>query len=154
MPDAPPFNSTDYLRCARRLRCLHRRDPLRLARSLRELAHAYDAMRQAREARRPRRARAGVNPAVSEFAQRVADALEGTTLRYSSRIRLLRYARRQGIRRFDANLIIAAVQERVQGSEFRDQEQQGPRRTWKSTVLMFALLEGVVLAGAGYVFVL
>jgi hypothetical protein len=47
------------------------------------------------------------------FARCVAAAMDGPILRYSSRLDLMRQARRTGIAPFEANLIIAAVQHRA-----------------------------------------
>jgi hypothetical protein len=55
-----------------------------------------------------------VHPAASELAERfaslVAGQLDGGILRYTQRRWLLGQARRWGIGRFEANLIVAAVQ--------------------------------------------
>ena len=88
---------------------------------------------------------------VARFAQHVANELDGPTLRYSSRVKLLHEATRHGIRRFDANLIIASVQERVQGSGFKVQEKKQPSR-WKACAAAFVVVQGLILAGATYVF--
>jgi hypothetical protein len=136
------FDSTDYRRCARRLRHLHRTNPARLARSLRDLSLAYDArVSEAPDAAHP----------AAQFAQRVVSELEGNTLRYSSRVRLLHEAQQRGIRRFDANLIIASVQERVQGLGFRVRKRT-PRRTWQVCAAAFFVIQGLIFAGATYVF--
>ena len=51
-------------------------------------------------------------PRAGAFAAEVEAALEGPVLRYSQRRRLLKAAARAGVGRFEANLIIAAVQHR------------------------------------------
>jgi hypothetical protein len=53
------------------------------------------------------------------FAADVASRLEGPVLRHSQRRRLLKTAQRAGIGRFEANLIIAAVQHERRGSDAR-----------------------------------
>jgi hypothetical protein len=141
----PAFDSTDYRRCARRLRHLHRSHPARLARSLRELSLACDACSPPAPLTEPR-----LMDHVRAFAQQVCDELEGTTLRYSKRVMLLRDARRRGIRRFDANLIIASVQERLQGSGV-EVPQARPHRTWRSCAAVVIVVQGLILAGATYV---
>ena len=143
---AATFDSTDYRRCARRLRHVHRDHPARLARSLRELSIAYDACTSPAALGKPR-----LIDHVRAFAQQVCDELDGSTLRYSARVKLLRDARRRGIRRFDANLIIASVQERAAGSGVRGQKDTS-RRTWRSCAALVIVVQGLILAGATYVF--
>jgi hypothetical protein len=53
-------------------------------------------------------------PAFTAFSQEVQDRLTGEELTYSQRLRLLKRAEHFGIRRFDANLIIAMVQSRIE----------------------------------------
>ena len=143
----PVFDATHYRRCARRLRHLHRGHPARLTRSLRELSLAYDACTSpAHAVTEPR-----LIDHVRAFAQQVCDELEGATLRYSKRVKLLRDARQRGIRRFDANLIIASVQERAAGSAVRVQ-QKTSTRTWRSCAALVIVVQGLILAGATYVF--
>jgi hypothetical protein len=79
--------------------------------ALRELAQAADASRD------PAATAALANPivplpagAAQTFAALVRERMEGPVLRYSHRARLLRAAEQSGIGRFEANLIIAAVQ--------------------------------------------
>lgn len=142
------FDSTDYRRCARRLRHQHRGRPARLTRSLRELALAYDACISPAPLTEPR-----LIDHVRSFAQQVCDELDGRTLRYSARVKLLRDARRRGIRRFDANLIIASVQERVQGPAPGAQKGKS-RHTWRAYAALVVVVQGLILAGATYVFAL
>jgi hypothetical protein len=80
-------------------------------RALRELAQAADASRD------PAATAAVEKPivplpagAAQTFADLVRERMDGPVLRYSDRTRLLRAAERSGIGRFEANLIIAAVQ--------------------------------------------
>jgi hypothetical protein len=143
---AATFDSTGYRRCARRLRHVHRDHPGRLARSLRELSLAYDACTSPAAPSEPR-----LIDHVRGFAQQVCDELDGSTLRYSARVKLLREARRRGIRRFDANLIIASVQERAAGSAGRGQEEKS-RQTWPTCAALVIVVQGLILAGATYVF--
>src|SRR4051794_28413515 len=51
--------------------------------------------------------------AFRSFAREVAHATTGPVLRYSHRLQLLELAKRGGIDRFDANLIIAAIEHRT-----------------------------------------
>ena len=89
-------------------------------------------------------------PAFTAFAHDVEDALEGPILRYSERQRLLKRAEHFGIRRFDANLIIAFVQSRA------------PRQTLVATSKiahpllqtagLFLAIQSVIFAGVWWVF--
>ena len=150
------FTSVEYRRCARRLRHAHRDDPLRRARALRELSNAYDAARSAHARRAASFVSGPVEPVgaidrVRAFAQRVADQLDGSVLRYSNRVALLHDARRHGLRRFDANLVIAAVQERAGSSAIGARGRDESKRTWRSCAAAFVLIQGLILAGATYV---
>ena len=77
-------------------------------------------------------------PGFTAFAQEVADSLDGRDLRYSQRLKLLKRASNFGIKRFDANLIIAMVQHRM-GSAHRLPE-SGPDHS-----AMLASLTAVVV---------
>ena len=118
-----------YRREARRLRHVYADRPERLHRALGDLARRTDALTTAR--RGPTRATARrVRPsayhalltgthttpfAVDRFAASVASQLDGPVLRYSSRLALLRDADQIGLGRFQANLLIAAVQHEAGG---------------------------------------
>jgi hypothetical protein len=79
-------------------------------RKLRELAAARGAD-QATESAVTRVTGANlVESRAREFAERVAEAMDRTVLRYAARRSLLRQAGGLGIGGFEANLIIAAVQ--------------------------------------------
>lgn len=96
-----------YCRDARRIRGRHAGQPARLHRALRELSHRQDAA--------PPTATtvSQVAPGRCEaFAKEVEGRLEGPVLRHAQRRALLAAARRMGIGRFEANLVIAAVQHR------------------------------------------
>ena len=93
----------EYRRRARRLRAVHAANPERLYRSLRELAAAQTQA----VIKKP------VNGVAQDFADRVRQSMDGPVVRYSMRRELLREADAQGIGRFEANLIIAAVQHDV-----------------------------------------
>ena len=99
----------DYRRVARRVRCRLGNDPISKQCALAALA------RQADRARRLAAPEVIPNPdnGVRAFAQAVSTAMEGPILRFSRRQQLIRQAQRLGIRRFDANLLIAAVQHRL-----------------------------------------
>lgn len=115
-----------YRRQARRLRARHRGRPADLHHSLKDLNRARD---RAWKADAPRAAPPTIDrpPAPSQivavqpmsddgprrFAEQIVRRLDGSgVLRYSERLRLLKAASRLGIGRFDANLMIAAVQAR------------------------------------------
>ena len=90
-------------------------------------------------------------PAQSGAARRFADYLAGQTagsavLRYSQRLELLRAARRFGVGRFEANLLIAAVLER-----HRHQAAERDTAPWPDGLLQvgtFLLVQGALLLGA------
>ena len=105
MPDRGlPTTRTDaYRRTARRLRGRWSGRPLRLHRELRELAGRHDSTPGPVQPPIPHRP-------CGAFAAEVETRLEGPVLRQAQRRRLFGIARRLGIGRFEANLIIAAVQ--------------------------------------------
>jgi hypothetical protein len=82
-------------------------------------------------------------PGFTAFAQEVADALDGRDLRYSQRLKLLKRANQFGIRRFDANLVIAMVQHRMKHVA---QPDPSPRRAWLPTITAFAVTQGLIVA--------
>ena len=98
-----------YCRTARRLRHRLRHAPAALHLSLRSLKPATPVEVQ----RVPTILDA---PPAERFALLVRYSLIGTLLPYSARQALIRKAGRMGIKRFDANLIIAMVQHRAGGS--------------------------------------
>lgn len=95
---------------------MHRDDVGMKLASLRALSSQHDRVSQAGAARTsvapdPMR-NAGDDP-VREFSDRITCELTGTSiLRYSRRVALLNRARRLGIDRVDASLLIAAAQDR------------------------------------------
>jgi hypothetical protein len=136
----------DYRRIARRVRCRLSNDPIGKQRALAALARQADRTRRAIE---DPVIPPTVSPAVPQadsgvraFAQAVSTALEGPVLRFSRRQQLIRQAEKLGIRRFDANLLIAAVQHRL-GSEKSEKADQSisERSPWR-----FALPLGLAIA--------
>ena len=117
---ASPCPATaDYLRRARRVRARFAHDPVTMHRKLNALSAAKVTAVEVRKrvrrvvTRLPEAYPFQSHPAVAEaFADEVERSLEGGVLRYSRRAALLRQARRRGIGRFEANLIIATVQHR------------------------------------------
>src|SRR2546430_2781705 len=90
----------DYRRRARRLRAIYSNDPLRLHRALRQLASTQTQSL----------IKTPDKTVAQQFADCVRDSMDGPILRYSMRRQLLREADARRIGRFEANLIIAAVQ--------------------------------------------
>lgn len=78
------------------------------------------------------------------FAESVATAIETRTLRYSRRLQLLREADSLGIERFEANLIIAMVQHRLNASS---SPARLSRRTVTPWLMIIAVQSLVILAG-------
>ncbi|HEY8665855.1 MAG TPA: hypothetical protein VIL86_04275 [Tepidisphaeraceae bacterium] len=101
-------SSTDiYRRQARRIRCVHADSVVNRQRALHVLAVSAT----------PAPTEASPTPSASKsFADDIAAALEGNILRHSQRVRLLKQAGRYGIDRFEANLLIAAVQHRARST--------------------------------------
>jgi hypothetical protein len=107
-----------YRSAARRLRGRFAGDPVRLQRSLLDLARREDARTD-----HARRSESPVLPTLPNvpdrevadgFAARVSQHFRGVVLCYEDRQSLLAIAGRLGIGRFEANLIIAAVQHRLE----------------------------------------
>jgi hypothetical protein len=123
--EIPSESVRTYVRTARRLRHRLRHAPATLHRSLRTLRQASPVTV------RPVSRAAGVfgNPGNERFSLLVRYSLVGSLLPHSTRQALLRKAARMGIRRFDANLIIAMVQHQAGGGR-TDAEREEPRPCW------------------------
>ena len=106
-PTDASYRVADYCRAARRVRGRYARQPARLHRELRDLSRRHDSARTTGAVTVPASGRS------EAFAEEVAARIEGPVLRHSQRRALLSAARRFGIGRFEANLIIAAVQHRL-----------------------------------------
>ena len=136
--------SDEYRRAARRLRGRLRGNPAALQRSLKRLSDRADERARAGEDET-----AGGPPA--EFAREVARALDGPVLRYSSRLELLRIARRLGIGQFEANLIIALVQHEkaVDVPVFRRHEKTTdvPVFRWVGVAGIVLMIESILILG-------
>jgi hypothetical protein len=88
----------------------------------------------------------------AEFADTVAQTIDGPVLRYSQRQVLVREAGRRGIGRFEANLIIAAVlHRRGLGQEYELPPVPGGVMGWVWPVLTFVGVQGAIVAGAWWV---
>ncbi len=115
-----------YCREARKLRHRLRHAPARLHRSLRSL--------------RPAAAQPVEMTINDRFAESVVAAVEGRTLRYSRRLRLLGDARKLGIERFEANLIIAMVQHRLNALPSPIAERRRPLMTLLAAIAVQACI--------------
>jgi len=124
-PSAP---HAEYRRQARRIRGSFANAPHLRMRALRDLANRYDARRTVE-----RRRRAPTLPAqpAATFAALVRERMDGPVLRYSHRTALIHAAERSGIGRFEANLIIAAIQHEA-GERAVVEETRPSRRSFPS----------------------
>ena len=138
-PRIEPY--ADYRRRARRIRSVFRTQPTVRMRALCELAAAEDD----RRVERPVMDSVAPLPAgaAQTFASLVLQRMDGPVLRYSHRANLLRAAERSGIGRFEANLIIAAVQH--QAGEATGAESVTSSRPWCAAALAFIATQGAIL---------
>lgn len=112
------WSSIDYRRHARRLRKLYALEPAALQHRLKDLAIWHDAHAPTRSPElHPTRTAATLavqkttfEIASAKFASLVEQRIGLGVLRYSDRTRLMSDARRLGIGRFYANLVIATLQ--------------------------------------------
>lgn len=171
--DAKADRADDYRRQARRLRHTFRCNPIKLHRSLRYLSACHDI---ASHQSHPQAAAARVfnpcmkawvgNPCyknddlpeyvidqtshtIRNFANDVAKSMRGPILSYSQRLILMRKAKQIGLRPFDANLIIAAVQHRV--NETLGVEESTKPTSWRFAMIIGALLQLGIVAGAWWI---
>jgi hypothetical protein len=86
-------------------------------------------------------------PAARDFADIVASQLVGTVLPWSQRESLVRLAEMRGIGRFDANLIIAAVQHQMGVGRMRVGAERRRRSARVRGVVVGAAVFAVVQAG-------
>lgn len=144
---APQSASDGYRRAARYLRHRLRDDPPRLLRSLRQLSAEVDSLAEKTAttfAGLPSQCR---HSHAGQFAKLVAGRLEGPILRYSQRVALLRQAAILGIERFEANLIIAAVQHRAGNVE----ADRGSGRSRWAILALAAAVQAMIVAAAAIV---
>ena len=117
-------------------------------RALRELASAADATRI--ETATPEPVLPLPAGAAQTFAELVRQRMDGPVLRYSHRARLIREAQRRGIGRFEANLIIAAVQHQRRPARC-EVEPVAPRASssssWMPVVIGFCATQCAVVTG-------
>src|SRR6185437_13944561 len=107
------WSSIDYRRHARRLRKLYALEPAALQHRLKDLAIWHDAHTPARAFESHAVQKTTFELASAKFASLVEQRIGQGVLRYSDRARLLSDARRLGIGRFYANLVIATLQHNV-----------------------------------------
>lgn len=84
--------------------------------------------------------------AAQTFADLVRERMDGPVLRYSQRTRLIREAEQRGIGRFEANLIIAAVQHQV-GATRCDVEPGASRSSWIPVIVGFCATQCAIAIG-------
>lgn len=82
-------------------------------------------------------------PAFTAFAHEVEQAMVGPDLSYPERVRLIKRAAHFGIRRFDANLIIAMVQNRA-NPHYSGQE-PAKRTRWIAYGLIAIAVQAAIL---------
>jgi hypothetical protein len=155
LPD--PSITDAYRRAARRLRCRLAGQPGRLHRSLKALNEAPAAAAPASSVHRHTpctvqydsgpRTRPLADRGSASFADHVAGLLTSPILRYSQRLQFIRDARRFGISRFEANLVIAAVLERRRRSTTPDAASQRDG-SLVSLLTTFVVVQGAVAFGA------
>jgi hypothetical protein len=83
------------------------------------------------------------------FVRQVEFALEGQHLGYTRRLRLIKAAANLGVRRFDANLIIALVQHRAKPVAAAVQTE--PKPSWKfplANVACFVIVQSAIILAA------
>lgn len=89
--------------------------------------------------------------AALDFADLVAEQLVGTVLPWSRRESLVRAAARLGISRFEANLIIAAVQNQMGAGLGRSEARRPPLAKRIAVGLMvFVAVQAMIVAAAWY----
>lgn len=151
MLPSPRAAGEAYRQQARRLRARLRGQPVLLQQSLHALSRDCDAARRpslVEEVTPPLTAVFEVSPeTVRRFSRTVRDHLEGQILRFEPRQLLIREAGRMGIDRFQANLIIAAVQHAQAPGDPVDEAAPAPAAGWRLTLAIFALTEAAIALG-------
>jgi hypothetical protein len=153
----PAISSDEYRRQARRLRCLYAGRPDRLQRSLKTLSTRAMPRRIAptvtvgddRQMFLPPQVRASTGPAAMFAAHLAGEIPSSGVLTYSSRLSLLRHAQRLGVRRFEANLLIAAVLERRRQTAGAPPEADASPRVTSllPAVMTFLIVQGAFAVG-------
>jgi hypothetical protein len=151
MPQAAFTNPSDaYRKCARRLRGKLDGNPAGLYRSLRELSDGYD--KQYQNASSQTGSLGAARPA-EDFAAKILRKIRNGVLSYSDRLHLLKIAEELDITRFDANLIIAAVQHRAQAKASPEIRTSRFRLPGFESVIAFAAVQASILFLVWVVFV-
>lgn len=83
-------------------------------------------------------------PAFTAFAHEVEQVIEEGELTYSKRLKLLGRAKHFEIRRFDANLIIAMVQNRY-GDHPIGQQEPAPKSRFFTPLVVFSIVQAIIL---------
>ena len=139
--------TTAYRRQARRIRGRLADKPLERYAALRRLSDHHDSGPcSAPPVPQPPRT------AVNTFAQLAASQLADDVLCYSRRLQLLNTAGRLGIGRFQANLILAAVQHESGNLSVRSQEASAPRPFRVAPILAVAVIQSLILFGVWGIF--
>lgn len=158
-----PPPAVDYRRSARKLRCRLAHDPGAMQWALGQLAKRADETAPKLPSHLPQLRRVmaeepvapivEVNGGVRDFAQAVAAELNEPVLRYSRRQALLKQAGELGIGRFDANLIIAAVQHRMGSERPIANARPAAKFNWSlaGIVACVTLVQSLIVAGAVFV---
>lgn len=115
-----------------------------LYRSLRELSDRHDRNYPQPCATEP--GHGTIHPPSKQFARLVQDRLERGVLRYSDRLNLFDAAQSMAIGRFQANLIIAAVQHRAEDSAPGSPSPVRPK--WLMPVTIVLLVQLLIFAAA------
>ena len=150
------WSSIDYRRHARRLRKLYALEPAALQHRLKDLAIWHDAHspRGSSESHPLRTAsplavqKTAFEIASARFASLVEQRIGHGILRYSDRARLLSDARRLGIGRFYANLVIATLQHNADVEPISRNEVSQFHISTRAIRIGFALLIDAVILGA------
>lgn len=145
-PVADPTQT--YRREARRLRWHYADRPLELYNSLRQLSAQHDQQYVASEDLLAASVtKSGQTTRGSrQFAQMVASQIESGLLNFSDRQRLLSLAETMGIGRFQANLIIAAVQHQT-GAPISDLAPSPVKQfRWIGAVAAVLAVQGLIVA--------
>jgi len=147
-PPSPLQTEHDYRRRARRIRAIWRGNPFQAQRALVRLA-AEQSQRHPRWDWSRSAILGHRTAAARDFADLVACRLVGGALPWSSRQFLLRQAARRRIGRFEANLIIAAVQHHLPAAPPAAPRPVQPRRRLFVPMALIALLaaEAALLSG-------
>lgn len=151
-------SSHAYRREARRLRGRLAHRPVQLYYSLRNLSDRQDALdRDFAEMQRE----AGPQPPAADFARLAVAAIDGGVLSYSKRLKLLDAADGLDIGRFQANLIIAAVQHGTTAASIasprNSRRRPSPDPSYVSRfavapLLVFLLVQALITLGAWLIF--